>query len=123
MPRTLLYSERALNHDDGVTIASRLADIASRIAASADLAEYASLSAFPSTGSTGKIYLADDTGKMYRWNGSAYVNLSEPLTFDNAPTAGSSNPVKSSGIKTALDNQKYFYKDSDGFGCINYDLF
>ena len=25
------------------------------------------------------------------------------LTFDNAPTAGSDNPVKSSGIKTALD--------------------
>lgn len=26
------------------------------------------------------------------------------LTFDNAPTAGSDNPVKSGGIKTALDN-------------------
>lgn len=25
------------------------------------------------------------------------------LTFDNSPTAGSSNPVKSSGIKTAVD--------------------
>ena len=45
------------------------------------------------------------------------------LTFDNAPTAGSSNPVKSSGVKTALDNQKYFYVDAEGYGCINYDLF
>ena len=45
------------------------------------------------------------------------------LTFDNAPTAGSSNPVKSSGVKTALDNQKYFYVDAEGYGCIDYDLF
>lgn len=45
------------------------------------------------------------------------------LTFDNSPTAGSSNPVKSSGVKTALDNQKYFYVDAEGYGCINYDLF
>lgn len=28
------------------------------------------------------------------------------LTFDDVPTAGSSNPVKSSGIKSALDNAK-----------------
>ena len=52
------------------------------------------------------------------WNGKQYS-----LTFDNTPTAGSNNPVKSSGIKAALDAQKYFYIDSDGYGCINYDLF
>lgn len=32
------------------------------------------------------------------------VILQKKLTFDDAPTANSSNPVKSSGIKTAIDN-------------------
>jgi hypothetical protein len=30
----------------------------------------------------------------------------DPLTFDNVPTAGSSNPMTSDGIKTALDNKQ-----------------
>ena len=183
-----------------------------------DVLEYASVSDFPVTGETGKIYIALDTNKTYRWGGSSYVEISESLalgetsstayrgdrgkiaydhsqttsgnphnvtksdvglgnvdntsdankpistatqtalndkanasdltahtgdtvihvtaqdkstwngkqdalTFDNTPTAGSNNPVKSSGIKAALDAQKYFYIDSDGYGCINYDLF
>ena len=52
------------------------------------------------------------------WNGKQ-----DALTFDNTPTASSTNPVTSGGVKTALDNQKYFYIDSEGYGCINYDLF
>ena len=38
-----------------------------------DVVEYASLSAFPETGESGKIYVALDTNKTYRWSGSAYV--------------------------------------------------
>lgn len=34
---------------------------------------------------------------------AALAAKQDTLTFDNAPTAGSNNPVKSSGIKTALD--------------------
>ena len=52
------------------------------------------------------------------WNGKQ-----DALTFDNTPTASSTNPVTSGGVKTALDNQQYFYIDSEGYGCINYDLF
>lgn len=52
------------------------------------------------------------------WNGKQ-----DALNFDSAPTASSTNPVTSGGVKTALDNQKYFYIDSEGYGCINYDLF
>ena len=33
----------------------------------------------------------------------------EQLTFDNSPTANSNNPVKSSGIKTYVDNSKTFF--------------
>ena len=203
-----------------------------------DVLEYASVSAFPATGESGKIYVALDTNDSYRWSGSEYIKISNPvafdntpvqnstnavtsgglytrfgtvdadlataetspastahsegdlilynsilyrvtaaiaqgdtltvgtnisatsvgdevdslktaltghtsdstihvtsadkttwngkqdaLTFDSAPTASSTNPVTSGGVKTALDNQKYFYIDSDGYGCINYDLF
>jgi len=38
-----------------------------------DVLEYASRSAFPATGETGKIYVALDTNKTYRWSGSEYV--------------------------------------------------
>jgi hypothetical protein len=37
--------------------------------------EFANLAAFPVTGETGKIYLAIDTNKTYRWSGSAYVQI------------------------------------------------
>jgi hypothetical protein len=38
-----------------------------------DVIEAANLAAFPATGETGKIYVALDTNKTYRWSGSAYV--------------------------------------------------
>jgi hypothetical protein len=38
-----------------------------------DVLEYANLAAFPATGETGKIYVALDTNKTYRWSGSAYI--------------------------------------------------
>jgi hypothetical protein len=38
-----------------------------------DVIEGANLASFPTTGETGKIYVALDTNKTYRWSGSAYV--------------------------------------------------
>jgi hypothetical protein len=40
-----------------------------------DVLEYANLAAFPVTGEQGKIYVAIDSGKCYRWSGSAYVQI------------------------------------------------
>lgn len=40
-----------------------------------DVLEFANLAAFPATGETGKIYVAIDTGRQYRWSGSAYVAI------------------------------------------------
>jgi hypothetical protein len=40
-----------------------------------DLEEYANLAAFPATGESDKIYVAIDTGKIYRWSGSQYVEI------------------------------------------------
>jgi len=40
-----------------------------------DVLEYADLASFPATGETGKIYVALDTNKTYRWSGSAYIYI------------------------------------------------
>jgi hypothetical protein len=45
-----------------------------------DVLEYADLAAFPVTGETGIIYLALDTNKIYRWSGSAYIEISQGIT-------------------------------------------
>jgi hypothetical protein len=46
-----------------------------------DVMEFASQAGFPGTGETGKIYIAQDTNKTYRWSGSAYVEISASLAL------------------------------------------
>ena len=41
-----------------------------------DVLEFADLASFPVTGETGKIYIALDTLKTYRWSGSVYAEIS-----------------------------------------------
>jgi len=53
-----------------------------------EAADYASL---PGTGATGKIYVAIDTGKTYRWSGSAYVEISASPGSTDSVTEGSTN--------------------------------
>ena len=40
-----------------------------------DVLEFADFAAFPGSGTTGKIYVAIDTGFVYRWSGSAYIQI------------------------------------------------
>lgn len=46
-----------------------------------DVLEYPTDADFPSTGETGKIYVAEDTNVTYRWSGSAYVEISASLAL------------------------------------------
>ena len=41
-----------------------------------DVVEVANISAAPQAGESGKIYVALDTGKCYRWSGTMYVEIS-----------------------------------------------
>ena len=41
-----------------------------------DVLEYTNLAGFPATGETGKIYVALDNNKIYRWSGSVYIEVS-----------------------------------------------
>lgn len=56
-----------------------------------DVLEYANLSGFPWTGETGKIYVALDTNKTYRWSWSAYVEISPSPWSTDSVTEGSTN--------------------------------
>lgn len=40
-----------------------------------DVLEFANVAGFPATGETGKIYVALDTNKTYRWSGSTYIQI------------------------------------------------
>lgn len=40
-----------------------------------DVLEFSDLASFPSTGEDGKIYIALDVNKTYRWGGSSYVEI------------------------------------------------
>lgn len=44
-----------------------------------DVVEAESLSAFPASGEEGKIYVATDTGYTYRWGGSVYAQVGQPM--------------------------------------------
>lgn len=60
-----------------------------------DVLEFASLSAFPATGEDGKIYIAEDTNRQYRWSGTQYVEISPSLALgETSSTAYAGNKGK-----------------------------
>ncbi len=53
-----------------------------------DVLEYTALANFPTEGETGKIYVDQTTNKVYRWSGTAYVEISASLALgETASTA------------------------------------
>jgi hypothetical protein len=57
--------------------ASSITDFASAVASAspAEVLEYTTSASFPATGSTGKIYVATDASRAYRWTGAAYAEV------------------------------------------------
>ncbi|WP_051164444.1 hypothetical protein [Nocardia testacea] len=56
-----------------------------------DVLEYASTSAFPASGVAGKIYVALDTNRVYRWGGSSYTEISPSPGSTDAVPEGAAN--------------------------------
>lgn len=56
-----------------------------------DVIEAANLAALPVSGEAGKIYVALDTNKVYRWSGSAYVEISAAPGSTDAVVEGTAN--------------------------------
>ena len=67
-----------------------------------DVAEYASTANFPLTGETGKIYVAKDTNKTYRWSGTEYVEISPSLALGET----SATAYRGDRGKTAYDHSQ-----------------
>ena len=76
-----------------------------------DVLEYSSQSALPATGETGKIYVTTDTNTTYRWSGSAYVPVSNPLDYATQAEAeaGTENTHVMTALRTkqAIDENAY----------------
>ena len=68
-----------------------------------DVLEYATQTSFPSTGEAGKIYVAQDTNKTYRWGGSVYTEISSSLALgETSSTAYAGN--KGVELETKVSN-------------------
>lgn len=65
-----------------------------------DVIEGANLAAFPIPGETGKIYLALNNNKIYRWSGSTYIDMT-PTEADTLQSVTTRNPVTTNTITIA----------------------
>ena len=87
-----------------------------------DVLEYTSLSKFPTTGESGKIYTALDTNKIYRWSGSAYVVISETValgtTHSSAGYGDESRAAYNHSTKTS-GNPHHVTKTDVGLGNVD----
>jgi hypothetical protein len=75
-----------------------------------DVLEYANYAALPATGETGKIYVALDTNKTYRWSGSAYIYITSGAVDSVAGKTGvvtlTSTDVGLSNVDNTTDLNK-----------------
>ena len=67
-----------------------------------DVLEFANLAAFPATGESGKIYVAQDTNKTYRWSGSGYIVIADSVALGET----SSTAFRGDRGKTAYDHSQ-----------------
>ena len=89
---------------------------------------------FPEGGTTGQVLKKTENGIAWGddqagtdavW-GNITGNMADQEDLNNALSTLNDNlsqKANASDVATALANQKYFYIDSEGYGCINYDLF
>lgn len=91
-----------------------------------DVLEYADLAHFPATGETGKIYIAEDTNKTYRWSGSEFVEISESLALGETSStayAGNKGKANADAIAAIKDgaNIDSFGDVEDAFNYLTFE--
>jgi hypothetical protein len=70
-----------------------------------DVIEVADFAALPITGEVGKIYVLLDSGELYRWTGSLYVEISQGVTLHNQLTLNDgTNPHGTTKSDVGLSN-------------------
>lgn len=79
-----------------------------------DILEFATKPSFPTSGESGKIYVAQDTNKTYRWTGTVYAEIKGDLTIGTV-----TGTAYDGGKGTELE--KKVEQLENGFGNINID--
>lgn len=80
-----------------------------------DVVEYDTRSSFPTTGETGKIYIALDSNKQYRWSGTTYTIISESLALgETAATAYAGDKGKANAEAIATLDESLKNLDAQG---------
>ena len=78
-----------------------------------DIIECSSISEFPITGQTGKIYVALDTNLTYRWGGSSYVEISPSLALGETSSTAFRGDRGQEAYNHAINNKGSAF--SNGF--------
>lgn len=84
----------ALNASSGLISSDRLPSYVD------DVLSYAAIVNFPVAGETSKIYVAEDTNKIYRWSGSSYIEISSAATADTALKLSTPRTISTTGDAT-----------------------
>ena len=118
--------ERTLNYETGLTNKPTIPTTVEELADSAnyvklidglipnsylpsyvdDVLEFSTLSNFPTTGESGKIYLSISDNKSYRWSGSQYVEISSSLALGETSStayAGDKGAANATNIANILN--------------------
>lgn len=74
-----------------------------------DVLEYATSTNFPTTGETGKIYIAINTNLTYRWTGTAYTEISPSIALGET----SATAYRGDRGKTAYDHSQSAHAPAD----------
>ena len=81
---------------------------------------YANLGAFPATGAVKTIYIAEDTNYIYRWNGTAYIEISVADLVGYVPYTGATQDVNL-GNYDAYVNKLWLYDSvNDNYGSVHF---
>lgn len=71
-----------------------------------DVLEFPTRSDFPAEGESGKIYIALDTNKTYRWSGSTYVVIASDLVLGETSTTAYRGDRGKAAYDHAMDENK-----------------
>ena len=89
---------------DAAKITSGIIDAARLPSYVDDVLEFANLAGFPVTGEAGKLYVALDTNKVYRWSGSTYIFITSGAVDSVAGKTGVVTLVKADVGLGSVDN-------------------
>jgi hypothetical protein len=81
---------------------------------------YANLGAFPATGAVKTIYIAEDTNYIYRWNGTAYIEISVADLVGYVPYTGATQDVNLGAYDAYVSKLWLYDAVNDNYGSTHY---